>query len=121
MSGRIKLMSNGEMISPEDDPPLGYEYDQPGEFDVTCGTYGLDAFQLPNLACPETFVCDATEENQPFASCIDAMNCHMFASMSLKSSVSDIALFIDNMIPHHQNAVRFSCFSLLQICLVFIG
>lgn len=106
MTGRIKLMKDGEIIAPENDPPIDYDYDMPGEFDAQCGTYGLEAFQLPNLACPETFVCGATAENQPFATCIDAMNCHMFAGMSLKSSDSDIGLFIDNMIPHHENAIN---------------
>lgn len=73
-------MKDGEMISEEDDPPLGYDYDVPGEFDESCGTFGLDDFQLPNgtrsSECPATFVCD-TPENAPFASCIDAMNCHV--------------------------------------------
>lgn len=107
MSGRVKLMRNGELLSPEDEPPLGYEYDRPGEFDEQCGTFGLDEFQLPHPECPSAFVCDASEEMQPFASCIDAMNCHMFAGMTTGvSSESDIALFIHQMIPHHQNAVN---------------
>ncbi|CAB9517399.1 expressed unknown protein [Seminavis robusta] len=107
MSGRIKLMKNGELVSPEDEPPLGYTYDEPGAFDETCGTYGLDAFQLPHPECPSTFVCDAGPENQPFASCINAMNCHMVVGMTTGvSSESNLALFIHQMIPHHQNAVN---------------
>jgi Domain of unknown function (DUF305) len=107
MSGRIKFLKEGEPISTEDEPPLGYAYDEPGAFDKNCGTYGLGSFQLPHPECPETFVCDAGPENQAFASCIDAMNCHMFAGMTTGiSSQSNVALFIHQMIPHHQNAVN---------------
>jgi Domain of unknown function (DUF305) len=107
MAGRIKLLKDGQSISTEDEPPLGYSYAEPGEFDKSCGTYGLGNYQLPHPECPETFVCDASTENQPFASCIDAMNCHMFASMTTgMSSQSNVALFIHQMIPHHQNAVN---------------
>ena len=107
MSGRIKLLKDGQPISRKNRPRLGYSYDVPGVFDETCGTYGLDNFQLPHPECPSTFVCNAGPENQPFASCIDAMNCHMFAGMTTgMSSQSNVALFIHQMIPHHQNAVN---------------
>lgn len=107
MSGRIKLMKDGEVISAEDEPPLGYNYEVPGPFDEECGTYGLDDFQLPHPQCPDTFVCDADPEMQPFPQCIDAMNCHMFVGMTTGvSSGSEVALFIHQMIPHHQNAVN---------------
>ena len=104
MSGRIKLLQNGIPIQPDSDlPAIPYTYDQPGEFDKTCGTFGLDAFQLPHDQCPERFVCDATEETQPFSSCIEAMDCHMMAGMTTGvSSNSEVALFIHQMIPHHQ-------------------
>jgi len=110
MTGRIKLLKNGELINPSDSPPLGYDYDQPGSFDKQCGTFNLDAFQLPNSQCPSTFVCGANEQSgdaKDFADCINAMNCHMFAGMT--TGVTDnsaVALFIHQMIPHHQNAVN---------------
>jgi hypothetical protein len=112
MSGRIKLLKNGEEIQHENMPELGYEYEVPSDHDLECGTYGLNAFQIPDHAeCPEQFVCDAeneSEELQAFAKCIDSMNCAMMAGMS--SSVSgdtdEVALFIHQMIPHHQNAVN---------------
>ena len=107
MSGRIKLMKNGELLTTEDDPVLGYTYDEPGAFDETCGTYGLDDFQLPHPECPSTFVCDPAPENQQIASCFNAMNCHMVVGMTTgMSSQSNVALFIHQMIPHHQNAVN---------------
>ena len=103
MTGRIKLLKDGQPINPDDQPPIEYEYDTPGPYDETCGTYGLDEFQLPHKECPSTFVCDVTEaENKPFAECIDAMNCAMMAGMTTKmSSKSNIALFVHQMIPQY--------------------
>jgi uncharacterized protein (DUF305 family) len=110
MAGRIKLLKNGLPINENDMPALGYSYDTPGPFDQKCGTYGLDAFQLPNPVCPDKFVCgveDQDEELQSFADCIDAMDCHMLSGMTTGVMASDeAALFIHQMIPHHQNAVN---------------
>ena len=107
MSGRIKLMKEGTVLSEDDAPPLGYKYDVPSEFDANCGTYGLDEFQLPHPECPATFVCDAEPEIQPFSSCIDAMNCAMLVGMTTGTNArSEKALFMHQMIPHHQNAVN---------------
>lgn len=121
MSGRIKLLSNGVPVNPTDDPPLGYDYQTvDNDFDQTCGTWGLSPFQLPHEQCPERFVCmDDTMNSQvtraegsmmsfgEFASCIDAMNCHMMTGMTTGgSSGSEAVLFIHQMIPHHQNAVN---------------
>jgi hypothetical protein len=65
MSGRIKILdSDGNSVSSTDDPPLGYEYDMPSEFDKTCGTFGLEPYQLPNALCPSKFVCGVDEVNQ---------------------------------------------------------
>lgn len=48
MSGRIKLLRDGQVINMDNTPQRGYRNDRPGEFDSQCGSYGLDAFQLPN-------------------------------------------------------------------------
>jgi len=110
MSGRIKLLKDGAPVNVDPDPPIGYDYDSPGKFDETCGTHGLDLFQLPNSQCPPTFVCGADQTSdsvQKFSRCINAMNCHMFAGMTTGvRSGSELALFIHQMIPHHQNAVN---------------
>jgi uncharacterized protein (DUF305 family) len=110
MSGRIKLLKDGLPINDADVPALGYSYDAPGSFDQKCGTFGLDAFQLPNPVCPDRFVCgaeDQDEELQLFAECIDAMDCHMLSGMTTGvEAMDEAALFIHQMIPHHQNAVN---------------
>jgi Domain of unknown function (DUF305) len=110
MTGRIKLLKDGVPVSSDNEPPLEYEYDKISEFDSACGTYGLDGFQLPNDQCPDKFVClaeDASPEFTAFSTCIDAMNCFMVAGMTTKGTAqSPTALFIHQMIPHHQNAVN---------------
>mmetsp|Transcript_7741 Transcript_7741/g.22749 ORF Transcript_7741/g.22749 Transcript_7741/m.22749 type:complete len:451 (-) Transcript_7741:277-1629(-) len=110
MTGRIKLLKDDKPLQELNKPELGYQYDAPGEFDAQCGTFGLDSFQLPHEECPEKFVCDVPEDNAPlaaFSECIDAMDCHMMAGMTTKVSAgSEVALFIHQMIPHHQNAVN---------------
>ena len=112
MSGRIKLLKGGVPIQETHLPDLPYEYDKPSAFDEQCGTFGLDAYQLPNRECFETFVCDVPSDNIPlsnFSKCINAMNCHMMAGMTtgVSSAANSLtALFIHQMVPHHQNAVN---------------
>jgi len=111
MSGRIKILKDGVPVSTKDEPPLGYAYDEPGDFDQKCGTFGLDPFQLPNAVCPDQFVCGVEEVElqsvADFSACIDAMNCHMLSGMTTGvKAASQMALFIHQMIPHHQNAIN---------------
>merc|ERR1712087_822808 len=111
MSGRIKIInSDGSLKQEEDLPELGYEYDQPSDFDKECGTYSTGDCRLPNFMCPEKFVCDVPEENaelKAFSECIEAMDCAMVHGMTnTVKSDSEMALFIHQMIPHHQNAVN---------------
>lgn len=107
MAGRIKLLKNGQPVNRLDEPPMYHEEEKPGEFDKKCGTYGMDGFQLPHKQCPTTFVCDPPPGMKDFAQCIDAMNCHMLHAMTTKvSSGTELALFLHQMIPHHQNAVN---------------
>jgi uncharacterized protein (DUF305 family) len=111
MTGRIKLLKGGEALVTADEPNITYQYDTPGEFDVKCGTFGLDDYQLPNIQCPDRFVCldDSITDTSllQYASCIDAMNCAMMAGMTTGYAASNpVALFIHQMIPHHRNAVN---------------
>lgn len=111
MTGRIKLLKDDVSIQPDvDTPKIPYDYDTPSDYDQTCGTYGLKDFQLAHPECPERFVCNVPNENKElaaFSDCIDSMNCHMFAGMTTNVNAgSENALFIHQMIPHHQNAVN---------------
>lgn len=110
MTGRIKLLKNDVAIAEEHSPQIPYAYDSPSDYDMECGTFGLEDFQLDHPECPEKFVCNVPGDNAElakFSDCIDSMNCHMFAGMTTNVNAgSGIALFIHQMIPHHQNAVN---------------
>ena len=54
--------------------------------------------------CPHAFVCETGKSK--FASCLEAINCHMFNGMTTNAKYDAKALFLHQMIPHHQNAVN---------------
>lgn len=111
MTGRAKLLKDGVAINPDGDvPEIPYDYDVVSDYDSTCGTFGLNDFQLYHPECPDRFVCDVASDNPGlahFSGCIESMNCHMFVGMTTNAnSNSEGALFMHQMIPHHQNAVN---------------
>lgn len=125
MSGRIKLVdATGNKLSEENTPELPYDYDIITPFDNSCGSYGLETWQLPHPQCPSQFVCGKEDlptslngvqlSQQTFATCIESMNCAMLNGMTtmyggeelLGDGTDDIVLFMRQMIPHHQNAVN---------------
>lgn len=118
MTGRIKFVdADGQSLNAVNEPKIPYEYQSKDEYDLSCGTTGLEPFQLPNPQCPSTFVCNAPPEFTPvgkFANCIDTMNCKMLIGMTTNVNAdSVIALFNHQMIPHHANAVNM-CKALLK-------
>lgn len=110
MGGRIKLLKNGELINKMNFPIHKLYFAPPSAYDRECGTYGLKDFQLPHPECPHRFVCNVNDVTSSsissFASCLESMNCHMFAGMTTYSTQGNVALFLQEMIPHHQNAVN---------------
>jgi hypothetical protein len=109
MTGRIKLLRYGVPLLPVDFPEIPYEYDIPSDFDRECGTLGLEQFQLPHPECPDRFVCGQANDSQMeiYSGCVDAMNCRLIADITTGvSAESEIALFLHQMIPHHENAVN---------------
>lgn len=114
MTGRIKLLaSDGTPLQAlgSNLPEIPYEYDMPSKYDRGCGTLNLDEYQLPNPQCPDRFVCGADQDSgeslAAFSDCIDSMNCKMLAEMTTGiSAESEVALFLHQMIPHHDNAVQ---------------
>jgi uncharacterized protein (DUF305 family) len=108
MSARIKLLdADGNMLNTENTPEIPYEYAEIDGFDFDCGTYNLTDYEdVEDGTCPEVFVCeDGATETSQYAKCVQAMNCHMMASMTT-NAVGRSALFCHQMIPHHQNAVN---------------
>lgn len=116
MSGRIKMLDeDGKKVNQQDTPELPYSYHEIDEFDSKCGTYNLSDWKLstdeatggPGDSCPSFFVCNEDDtEVSNYATCVEAMNCHMMASMTTTAEGSNSALFCHQMIPHHQNAVN---------------
>lgn len=134
---RIKLMRDGKIINPLPLPKHRYVPPPPSEYDQQCGTYGLVSvqaapgeigdgwphsqigdFRLPNKECPREFVCEI--DKSTFATCTDAIDCHMFNGMTTNKNYNKIALFLHQMIPHHQQAVN-QAKSLLKTSLLTSG
>jgi len=111
MSGRIKFVdSSGNLIKTEDSPEIPYSYEVPSTYDAMCGTFNVTDFQLPNAQCTKEFVCNVPSDNPglaQYSDCMASLDCAMMAGMTTNvASESEVALFIHQMIPHHQNAVN---------------
>jgi len=109
MSARIKLRAaDGTLLNEENTPLLPYEYTKIEPFDYQCGTTNLTDYSKPELmdTCASTTVFEeGIEPETPYVECVEAMNCHMMASMTT-NAVGRSALFCHQMIPHHQNAIN---------------
>jgi len=109
MTARIKLRDpEGKLLNEENTPEIPYEYSKIDPFDYKCGTYNLTDFSSPDTmaTCPDVTVCnDGIQPQTEYANCVQAMNCHMMASMTT-NAVGQSALFCHQMIPHHQNAIN---------------
>lgn len=58
-------------------------------------------------------MCSSKKNYDQFASCYDAVNCAMHTEMKVKYTGNCQELFINQMIPHHQNAVNMAKTTLL--------
>lgn len=125
MTGRIKLLLGDQLVQTDSVPGVHpYEIDEPSIFDQGCGSFGLDPYQLPHKECPERFVCDVPSNIvnlAAFSECIEAMDCSMLVGMTTNvEAQSEMALFIHQMIPHHQNAVNMAVSTArTQWCMAF--
>jgi len=92
--------------------PLAADYygPAPEEFDVACGTYdNVTEFHVAkDTYCPGmTFLCDPT--GTPFSQCMEAIDCKMNYEMRVKEKeANNLAVFMEQMIPHHWNAILMS-------------
>lgn len=121
--GRIKLVNDGQLLHPEDAPVLTIVPPPPSDYDIECGTFGLvmediatgsdgtwphsmpGDYRTPSHPqCPHAFVCETGKST--FATCLEAINCHMFKGMTTNENHDETVLFLHQMIPHHQNAVN---------------
>jgi hypothetical protein len=85
--------------------------------DNVCGTSGLEPYSFGKAdACSERYICGDLDTD--FEKCLDAMNCEMKTNMHSYTTAdhSDkIAVFMQQMIPHHKNAINMAKLLLKQV------
>ena len=119
MSGVIKVLdSSGANPSTAHatsvfDPSTYYK--TPSTYDQSCGTYGLDAYKS-GATCTDEFLCHTgTLAEGSFGDCLKAMDCAMDKNMMTNlDTTSDVASFMHQMIPHHENAINMAKLLLKQ-------
>merc|ERR1719161_1932092 len=76
--------------------------------DKMCGTHAVDAYAPGGSnACSERFLCGALDTD--FEKCMQAIDCKMNKDMKSQTKADrtdKVATFMQQMIPHHQNAVN---------------
>ena len=112
MSGRIKICDrvNDECIPRSGEAVQLYEYHVPDSFDQECGTTGASKYKDGKQCEGHEFLCTArkAQRDDPVFKCFDAIDCAMNAEMRIRylGKNEQFAAFLQQMIPHHQNAVN---------------
>ncbi|CAJ1397320.1 unnamed protein product [Effrenium voratum] len=116
MSGKIVIKNaDGSAVTQADGQPLVnaqelplYSPVQGAGFDVICGTSGASDYAPGgSMACPENFLGGTLDTD--FEKCMQAIDCKMNKEMRIMgfdSHQSHIVTFMQQMIPHHANAVN---------------
>jgi plastocyanin len=119
MSGKIKIKkADGTAFTPTANPlELDlYTPDTVTPVDGVCGTSGLEPYSFgKSMACTERYICGTLDTN--YEKCLDAMNCAMKTEMHAQTSpdhTDKIAVFMQQMIPHHKNAINMAKLLLKQ-------
>jgi hypothetical protein len=120
MSGKIQILNtDGTEFRPTANPTELNLYDvhTVTPVDGVCGTSGLEPYSSGKAnACSERFICGTLDTD--FEKCLDAMNCEMKSNMHSETSAdhsNKIAVFMQQMIPHHKNAVNMAKLLLKQV------
>jgi len=120
MSDRIIIQNaDGTPFQPSADPsPMSlYSPYVLGGDDSTCGTYEVEAYAGGGeKACQETFTCGSLHTT--FEKCTQAIDCKMNPEMKTETSADHtdkVAVFMQQMIPHHQNAINMARTSQKQV------
>ena len=108
MSGKIQVTDPAEdahNLAQKFDPEKYYI--RRDGFDTMCGTSEVSKFHnSKDLFCPgQNFLCE-TEHNKEFSSCMEAIGCKMNYEMRVEEDENPLVVFMDQMIPHHVNAVN---------------
>jgi len=111
MSGKIIITdavdSSDESFSSSDEQDL-YEPVVNDEFDTKCGTTGISEYQTGGaMGCDVEFFGDLADSD--FKECLQAIDCQMFTEMNSETTADGddpVVTFMQQMIPHHINAVN---------------
>ena len=112
MSGKIQLL-NADGSKYTNSKPEKSLYDAPtiDVVDHTCGTTGMGKYAGGGSdVCSERFLCGALDST--FEKCLQAVDCSMNKEMNAEAQADPadaaglIAHFMQQMIPHHENAVN---------------
>ena len=112
MSGRIKICDRvgDNCILRSGKPVQLYEYHVPDPFDHECGTTGAVQYKDGKQCEGHEFLCAAhkAQRNDTVFKCFDAIDCAMNAEMRIqyRGKNEQFTAFLQQMIPHHQNAVN---------------
>ena len=112
MSGRIKICDRvgDKCILRSGEPVQLYEYHVPEPFDRKCGTTGAVQYKDGQQCEDHEFLCAAqkAQTNDTVFECFDAIDCAMNAEMRIqyRGKNEQFSAFLQQMIPHHQNAVN---------------
>merc|ERR1712048_366551 len=120
MSGRILIQtSDGSPYVPSANPeelPL-YSPSVPRGADSTCGTHKVNEYAGGgSKACRERFLCGDLDTT--FEKCLQAIDCKMKVDMMAQTTADHtdkVAVFMQQMIPHHLNAVNMARLLLKQV------
>lgn len=119
MSGKLIIQNaDGTAYVPKHPEQLPlYQPYQPGPVDRTCGTYEVDSYAgTGSHVCDERFLCGSIDTT--YEKCFQAIDCKMRADMLSQTSAdhaNKVAVFMQQMIAHHLNAVNMAKVLMKQV------
>ena len=127
MSGRIIIKNvDGSRYSPTLNPTELFLYSPVvrSAIDATCGTTGVAPYTYgQSMACSGSFLCgdlNAVRQSGPrFGQCLQGVDCAMNAGMFGESTPdhhAPLVTFMEQMIPHHLNAINMAKLLLKADC-----
>ena len=113
MSGKIVISTvDGSRFEPTLNPTELELYSPVvrSAIDATCGTTGVAQYTYgQSMACSGSFLCGDLDTNPRFGQCLQGVDCAMNKGMfgeSTPDHASPVVTFMEQMIPHHLNAVN---------------
>ena len=125
MSGKIQIMNtdgSGKYTNIKAEKEL-YPVGTISAFDEICGTVGISEYATgQSLGCEAVFLSGTIDS--PFERCLNALDCKMSRTMRVLGHdvhTSAIATFMQQMIPHHHNAIGMAKLLLKQVASASLG